>query len=265
MTSFLERYLRGECEQVWEELLGLGAQVRKEPLHSDALAVARETMRRVRRNCEILIERLERIGYIFGYSWARPALVEDIDKQPPPLGTPLPDIQDRLDALEQVGALLPLSLRAFYEIVGSVNFVGVSTSAMAAFEYGEDAVASDEDADLSELVDEDIDPLFIAAFDKKFTPAEYRSWINEEEGAYTVITTYDTLSKYFRSDVEALFMEVPNPNADAPMLHGDGTGINLVAYLRYCLQHGGLPGSDGVYEPLGEKTLAYVTKDLLPI
>jgi hypothetical protein len=44
--SYLERYLTGEHEQVWAELVALGAAVRDEPLYSDALAVARETMRR---------------------------------------------------------------------------------------------------------------------------------------------------------------------------------------------------------------------------
>jgi hypothetical protein len=43
MTTYLERYRNGEREQVWAELLALGAQVREEPLFSDALAIARET------------------------------------------------------------------------------------------------------------------------------------------------------------------------------------------------------------------------------
>lgn len=50
MPQFLERYLNGEYEQVWAELLELGAQIRDEPLYSDALAVARETMNRARKN-----------------------------------------------------------------------------------------------------------------------------------------------------------------------------------------------------------------------
>lgn len=48
MSADLDRYLHGECQPVWDELVGLGAAVREEPLYSDALAVARETMRRVR-------------------------------------------------------------------------------------------------------------------------------------------------------------------------------------------------------------------------
>lgn len=46
MTSFLERYQQGECVEVWADLQRLGEQIRQEPLWLDALAVARETMRR---------------------------------------------------------------------------------------------------------------------------------------------------------------------------------------------------------------------------
>jgi len=36
--SYLERYLAGEHEQVWAELVALGPAVREEPVYSDALA-----------------------------------------------------------------------------------------------------------------------------------------------------------------------------------------------------------------------------------
>ena len=65
--SYLERYMNGEYEQVWDDLLELGPVVRQEHLYADALAVARETMRRVRRNIEELIQRLIDLGFVFGY------------------------------------------------------------------------------------------------------------------------------------------------------------------------------------------------------
>src|SRR5258708_6983758 len=67
MSSFLERYERGEHERVWDELLALGAAVWEGPLYADALAVARETMRRVRHNVELLVPRLRSLGFAFGY------------------------------------------------------------------------------------------------------------------------------------------------------------------------------------------------------
>lgn len=64
--GYLERYLGGECAGVWNELQQLAAQVREEPIYSSALAVATETMRRVRRNCERIVERLQSLSYAFG-------------------------------------------------------------------------------------------------------------------------------------------------------------------------------------------------------
>jgi hypothetical protein len=69
-ATSLERYLDGEDEQVWTELEALGAAVRAEPLYSDALTVARETMRRVRHTIETPIPQLESLGYTFGYGRA---------------------------------------------------------------------------------------------------------------------------------------------------------------------------------------------------
>jgi hypothetical protein len=43
----------------------LGSRVHEEPVYSDAVAVARETMSRARTNIETLIVRLDNIGYRF--------------------------------------------------------------------------------------------------------------------------------------------------------------------------------------------------------
>lgn len=37
MGEYLERYLAGEYEQVWDDLVALGAAVREEPVYADAL------------------------------------------------------------------------------------------------------------------------------------------------------------------------------------------------------------------------------------
>jgi hypothetical protein len=58
--------MAGEYEQVWQELVALGEAVRKEPLYSDTLAVARAMIWRVRYNLELLISRLQTVGYRFG-------------------------------------------------------------------------------------------------------------------------------------------------------------------------------------------------------
>lgn len=65
MSSFLSRYEAGEHDAVWAELRALGAAIR-DPAHlDDASAVAREAMRRARKNIELIIERLDGIGFTF--------------------------------------------------------------------------------------------------------------------------------------------------------------------------------------------------------
>jgi hypothetical protein len=63
--SYLERYHAGDRIAVWDELIGLGAQVRVRPLLDDALAVARESVRRARHNVELIYRRLVDLGYQF--------------------------------------------------------------------------------------------------------------------------------------------------------------------------------------------------------
>src|SRR6266700_766572 len=130
MKSFVARYQQGACEQVWNELYALGNQIRSDLLYPEALAVAHETMRRVRVNIELLIPRLQTIGYEFGYEWLRASdphnasLAEWIAEQPAIYAPPSEKIGLKIAQFEQETGLLPLSLRAFYLEVGSVNFVG---------------------------------------------------------------------------------------------------------------------------------------------
>jgi hypothetical protein len=108
-VGLLERYLRGEHEQVWTDLRELGPAVRDEAHIEDASGVAAETMCRVRSNVEALRRRLDEAGYRFN----RPDRVHV---------PPAPDVTVRLDTFEERHGPLPLSLRAFYEVVGTVDF-----------------------------------------------------------------------------------------------------------------------------------------------
>lgn len=65
VASWLERYKSGETERVWVEMRARGAAIREGALFEDAMAVARETMRRVRSNAETVHGRLSDIGYAF--------------------------------------------------------------------------------------------------------------------------------------------------------------------------------------------------------
>ena len=111
MASYLERYLQGHHVQVWRELVGLGDQVRSKPYYDDACAVAHETMQRVVRNVTSIHARLCELGYEFQFP-------EDAVRPPIP-----PRIEEIAEFEREVGPI-PLSLRAWAEVVGSVNFMG---------------------------------------------------------------------------------------------------------------------------------------------
>ena len=110
-TSYLARYLGGEYIQVWNELFTLGTSVRTEPLYEDVLAVARETMRRAKYNCEAIVRRLGEQGYSFHYP--------DVAYVPS-----TPDIASRVDELEVRIGPIPISVRAWYEVVEEVYLSG---------------------------------------------------------------------------------------------------------------------------------------------
>lgn len=61
--GFYERYLAGEHERVWHEMMGVS------PITEEMVCVVQETMQRVKRNIDRLIPRIEAIGYQFGYQW----------------------------------------------------------------------------------------------------------------------------------------------------------------------------------------------------
>ena len=114
--DFLGRYMAGEHQQVWTDLLALEDEVRFATYFPHAYAVAKETMRRVCDNIETLVARLRAIGYQF----ARPDSAH------------LPSERRAVELIKQIeGSLgpLPLSLRDFYEVVGSVQPQAIDRSA----------------------------------------------------------------------------------------------------------------------------------------
>jgi hypothetical protein len=111
MPGYLERYRQGECEQVWAELLAQGGRIREQPLYDEALAVARETMRRARANIELLVPRLTSLGYQFAH--------------PDRVFVPADEeTRGEVAEVERRAGPLPLSLRVWCEEVGEVNFMG---------------------------------------------------------------------------------------------------------------------------------------------
>jgi hypothetical protein len=61
----LDRYLNGECQEVWQDMVALGAAVRSDFYYKDVQEVATETMKRARHNVESIVGKLDTLGYRF--------------------------------------------------------------------------------------------------------------------------------------------------------------------------------------------------------
>ena len=255
MGQYLERYLKGECQPVWDELLAQGAAIRQEPLASEAWAVAQETMRRVRHNIELLIPRLHALGYRFGelptheFDWER--WEREFTKAYPIFQPPPPETARVLDELEQRMGMLPLSIRAFYLEIGGVNFIG---TAPWADERIYDALFMWPLADIPEgaVEEQDLEP--------------------GEEGG--ILFSPDRAHKYHYSGSFGYYLTVPNARIDGVFDVYERT--TFVEYLRMSLRSGGLLGLEDTerfgsgmkvapYVEKVEHVLAYLREDLLPI
>jgi hypothetical protein len=255
MATFLERYLAGEYEPVWAELLALGAQVRGALVYADALAVARETMRRARHNIEVLIPRFEAVGYHLGYAWVEERWRSFATGQPPAFAAPKADALERIVELETLAGPLPLALRAWYETVGAVNLVGAAPQQWH--------------------LDERADPLYVYPIEDAL--AEYADWNaahttwaldktldkSYDPGPFRVPIAPDYLHKYNISGGMWYHIVLPNPAVDAP-LKAERHGVMFVEYLRICFRWGGLPGLDR-FPTVPASALAVLTRELLPL
>jgi hypothetical protein len=342
MSSFLERYERGEYEQVWEELLALGAAVREEPLYADALAVARETMRRARHNIEVLIPRLVRVGYQFGYGWVQPFVRERLlhpyranynpatgayahgvvvepslsgrftperrlafeeqqeqAQEQPPLFLPATDREERIARLEQMIAqvpdagaspaplvahwrslqaelreqpdahelvseleavvgTLPLSIRAWYEVVGGINFVGDHPGWRALLPESATDYPMNADDYLNSM--HVLDPLFVFPLDEARI-AHYRKWAKPQPAGNSLTLAEDQYGKYLDGTKYYYAVRVPTAAVDAVFSH---YGQTFTSYLRDCFRWGGFPGWAKL-EQRPEQDLASLTRELLPL
>lgn len=253
MSHSLERYLAGEHERVWDELIELGARVREEPFLADATAVAHETMRRVRHNLSLLIPRLDALGYQF---YGDPTMYTPNRSGrltiPPRLATPHEETRAHLDAVERALGTLPLSLRAFYEVIGAVNLVG------------EPPIPPDDDSALLDVVDSDwhdggwragavMDPLLVYGIATVYDDliAGRREPRKDGMPGEVLILFPDALVKYDISGFVPVGVELPCPSVDAPLhfigshfVPGPGGQVpfHFVDYPRLTLSRGGFSG-----------------------
>jgi hypothetical protein len=221
MLTYLDRYLNGEQKQVWDELSKKDNAIYREPLLTDALSVTRETMKRVLYNIELLIMRLNAIGYVFGvYPDGRSKVYEYYS----PRNLPFPDIVESIvkcEALDGIGSF-PLSLRMFWEIVGDVDFTGYHPSWPL---YS--------------------DPLIV--FPIESIKADYHKWRYQTEegdivaGLFGVPISPDYYHKANISGGEPYRIRVPNYMING-ILENERNNTTFVNYLRICFRYGGFPG-----------------------
>lgn len=204
-----DRYLVGEHRKVWEELVALGHLVRQDPHAADALAVAYETMSRVRANVRTIAARLKALGYEKG-------------KDHDPLHRP-PSAETRklIARLEKEVRGMPLSLRAFYDVVGAVDWTG-HHSAIAP---PDGAVNPDP------LVVEDIQTVL--------------GYCEDGEDAGLIFIADDDVRKAGGRGSGGYAIEVPDLGADGK-LTGERHDVYFVEYLRVAFRFGGFPGYDGI-------------------
>jgi len=218
--DYLERYRSGEHEAVWNDLQALGAAVRQPPHLEQAQAVAAETMRRVRRNCEKIIARLRALGFDFKRypDGSRRSFA------PGPLTPPSAAMRADQAELEAQAGPLPLSLAAFWQEVGAVDLVGRGRG----WPDGLDPLVVDPpEGALSFLFDEEAG----------------------EAGQMFAALAPDDLHKDNVSGGDPYGLHLPNPAADFLFLY-ERHDLLFVPYLRLALlRWGGFPGLDGRAEP----------------
>jgi hypothetical protein len=252
---------------VWADLVALGPDVRKPRYKSEALEVARETMRRVEANVRTVVARLLMLNYRFKTKgmWLdeSAARSESILGLPGAADSPYaerlrestkrqreqrrltdyeirahippgPDAAQHLKELDKQAGTVPLSLWAFYEIVGEVDLIGHH-----------------------DQISPEADPLVVFPLE-----AMLQSCGDEitEEGRIPIAPDH-----YHKANISGgapYEIALPDPRADAELLN-EPHNLLFVDYLRLVFRHGGFPGYAGMDRDV-PKEIAILAQDLQP-
>lgn len=244
MNQYLTRYLNGEREEVWQDMVAMGHIDRESEIYKQVYKVAQETMNRVDQNINTIITRLEGKDYKF-------ALPEYVKISPNAVTGSL------IQQLELRVGPLPISLIAFYEIVGGVCLMGdhpgLATyasplSTEPTLNYSDPLVVFPIEAAFEELGD----------FDQAI-PDSDESYMNE----FLIPIAPDDYHKENVSGGAPYEIAVPCRDADAILLN-EWHQTSFINYLRISFRWGGFPGWER-YPTKPEALLRSLTEGLLPI
>ena len=137
---------------------------------------------------------------------------------------PGPNARREIERFENEFGTLPLSLRAFYEVVGEVNLNGTHP----AIDPPGNPVAPD--------------PLLVYGLDEGIVEFDEDDEDGETPKAVTIAP--DDLHKANTSGGDAYEMAIPDLRADGELLN-ERHHLFFVDYLRLCFEYGGFPGYEG--------------------
>jgi hypothetical protein len=216
--TYFDRYKDGQFVAVWDELSALGGAVRDPAIFSDAMSVAQVTMERVATNIGRLIERLTSHGYEFG-------VYPDGTRFPvksAALVKPGAEFRAHMVELERLAGTIPLSLKTFWEVVGSVSLIG---HVRGWPQYGDPLYVEGPSAGLADFRDDLAD-----------------REVSEGPMPFLCPIAPDVLHKDNVSGDTPYSVELPNLGADA-VVCDEWHNVCFVPYLRIAiLDWGGFPG-----------------------
>jgi hypothetical protein len=219
--SYFERYVQGDHEAVWAELVSLGPSVREPAIFDDANAVARETMRRVADNINAIVGRLQ--GH--GYDFARYPDGSLIPFNFGPLAHPHGELRKQIVDLENLVGTVPLSLKAFWETVGAVSLVGCHSLGWP--QYTDPLVVEPPE-------------VCISVYQEWLADAEEFGTANIEP--FIAPISPDVFHKDNVSGGAPYGLHLPNAAVDVE-LRNQSRQMTFVSYLRFSLlEWGGFPG-----------------------
>ncbi|UOE47258.1 hypothetical protein MTO98_22905 [Mucilaginibacter sp. SMC90] len=226
--KFIERYLSGEGgTSVYEDIYGLKEKAFQSEHFDDVYAVLTETFKRVTFNLNVIYQELNNINYVF-----KTVFTSNSDK---PLVLPLPNTDNLISELEDSVAdfgKIPLSLKLFYQIVGTCNF---------AWDY----------ENQPNLLWEGADPIQIASLDDLVdyvTTDEWKEYISDsleydEDEIPALELAADYLHKDNISGGPAYSLEITKDETIDGLFLNECNETTFINYLRICIENCGFPGN----------------------